>query len=150
MDFVWDNLGEPVREETFTHSHSSWSSIIPICFRHLLRSMASSLFNPRGLQSFSTISLPSFLWSTSWPGTLHFILHTILHPIIVFFSQYMPIPSQPVLCSTEIMSSKPSLPLNCTIHSRSLLTTITVHLFQITNYHFTFKSVPLVLVSSML
>jgi len=29
MDFVWDNLGEPAPEETFTHSHSSWSSIIP-------------------------------------------------------------------------------------------------------------------------
>ena len=29
---------------------------------------------------------PSFLWSTFWPGTLHFILHTFLHPIIVFFS----------------------------------------------------------------
>jgi len=28
---------------------------------------------------------PSFLWSTSWPGTLHFILHTFLHQIIVFF-----------------------------------------------------------------
>ena len=40
---------------------------------------------------------PSFLWSTSWPGTLHFILHTFLHPVIVFFSQDMPIPSQPVL-----------------------------------------------------
>ena len=39
---------------------------------------------------------PSFLWSTSWPGTLHFIRHTFLHPIIVFFSQHMPIPSQPV------------------------------------------------------
>ena len=39
----------------------------------------------------------SFLCSTSWPGTLHFILHTFLHPIIIFFSQHMPIPSQPVL-----------------------------------------------------
>jgi len=28
---------------------------------------------------------PSFLW----PVTLHFILHTFLHPIIVFFSQHM-------------------------------------------------------------
>jgi len=36
--------------------HSSWSSIIPICFLHLLRTMASSVFNPRALQSFSTIS----------------------------------------------------------------------------------------------
>jgi len=39
---------------------------------------------------------PSFLWSTSWSGTLHFILHTFLYPIIVFFSQHMPIPSQPI------------------------------------------------------
>jgi len=38
----------------------------------------------------------SFLWSTSGPGTLHFILHTLLHPIIVVFSQHMPIPSKPV------------------------------------------------------
>jgi len=46
VDFVRDNPGEPVPEETFTYSHSSWSSIVPICFLHLLRSMASSLFNP--------------------------------------------------------------------------------------------------------
>jgi len=26
----------------------------------------------------------SFLWSTSWPGTLHFIFHTFCHPITVF------------------------------------------------------------------
>jgi len=39
------------------------------------------------LYSLSTIS-PSFLWSASWPGTLHFILHTFLHPIIVIFSQH--------------------------------------------------------------
>jgi len=37
------------------------------------------------------------LWSTSWSGALHLILHTFLHPISVFFSQHMPIPSQPVL-----------------------------------------------------
>jgi len=55
VEFVGDNPGEPVLEETFTHSHSSWSSIIPICFLHLLRSMASSVFNPRALQSFFTI-----------------------------------------------------------------------------------------------
>jgi len=34
---------------------------------------------------------PGFLWSTSWTGTLNFILHTFLHPIIVFFPQHMPI-----------------------------------------------------------
>ena len=34
---------------------------------------------------------PSPLWSTSWSGAQHFILHTFLHPISVFFSQHMPI-----------------------------------------------------------
>jgi len=29
MDFVRDNPGKPVPEETFTHFHLSWSSIIP-------------------------------------------------------------------------------------------------------------------------
>jgi len=29
VEFVPDNPGEPVPEETFTHSNSSWSSIIP-------------------------------------------------------------------------------------------------------------------------
>jgi len=29
LDFVRDNPGEPVPEETLTHSHLSWSSIIP-------------------------------------------------------------------------------------------------------------------------
>jgi len=110
LDFVRDNPGEPVPEETFTHTyHGRQSSLI--CFLRLLRSMAS-LFNLRAWQSFHTLSL-SFLWSTSWPGTLHFILHTFLHPIIVFFSQPMSIPSQPIFCCrTELMSSNPSLSLN--------------------------------------
>ena len=29
LDFVQDNEGEPIPEETFTHSHLSWSSFIP-------------------------------------------------------------------------------------------------------------------------
>jgi len=29
LDFVRNNLGEPVPEETFTHSHLSWSPVIP-------------------------------------------------------------------------------------------------------------------------
>jgi len=56
---------------------------------------------------------PSPLGSTSWSQTLHFILHTFLHPIIVFYSQHMPIPSQLLYCcNTETMSSIPSLSLN--------------------------------------
>jgi len=33
---------------------------------------------------------PSLLWSTSWSGTIHFILHTFLNPIIIFFLQHSP------------------------------------------------------------
>jgi len=29
VESVRDNPGEPVPEETFTHSHLSWSSIVP-------------------------------------------------------------------------------------------------------------------------
>ena len=29
LDFVWDNPGEPVPEETFTHLHLLWSSVVP-------------------------------------------------------------------------------------------------------------------------
>jgi len=56
-----------------------------ICFIHLMWSMF--------LRSFSAIC-PSFIWSTSWPVTIYFILHTFLHPVI---SQHMPVPLHPVL-----------------------------------------------------
>ena len=56
-----------------THTHRGHQSSL-ICFIHLRGSMASSLFNLRAWQSFFHNLSPSFLWSTSWPGTLHFIL----------------------------------------------------------------------------
>ena len=98
LDFVRDNPGEPVPEETFTHSvvvinHPLSAFSIYYDLWHLLCSIyvSESLF-PQSLFMFSLVYLLG-----SWPGTLHFILHTFLHPIIVFFSQHMPIPSQPVL-----------------------------------------------------
>ena len=36
LDFVRNNPGELAPEETFTHSHPSWSSNIPISFLRLL------------------------------------------------------------------------------------------------------------------
>ena len=67
-----------------------------IIFLHLQRSVASSLFILRAWQSSSTTS-PGPFWSSSWSWTHNFILHTFLHPIIIIFSQHMPIPTQPVL-----------------------------------------------------
>jgi len=128
VDFVRDNLGELVPEETFTHSHSSWSSIISICFLHLLRSMASSLFNPRALQSFSTISLQVFFGlplglapSTSY--SIHFFTQSLSS-----FRNTCPYHPNLFHCSTEIMSSKPSLPLYSLLGTLSCNFTLHIHL----------------------
>jgi len=109
LDFVWDNLGEPVPEESFTHSHLLWSSVIPyllplsITIHGILpvQFMCLTVF-------FHNLS-QSFFWPTSWPGTLHFILHTFLHLIIVFFHSTCPCHRNLFRCSTEIMSSNPAL-----------------------------------------
>jgi len=94
LDFVRDIQGEPVPEETFTQSHLSWSSVIS----HLLPSsiMIHGILPVQitYMTVFFRNLYPNFLWSTSWPGTLNFILHTFLHPVIVFFSQHMLIPSR--------------------------------------------------------
>jgi len=89
LDFVWDNPDELVSDETFTHSHISWSSIIPNLLPPSFMIHSILLVQFMCLTVFFHNLSPSFLWSTSWPGTLHFILHTFLHPIIVFFSQHM-------------------------------------------------------------
>jgi len=43
------------------------------------------------------LSTSFLVWSNSWSGALHLIFHTFLHPISVFFSQHMTIPSHPAL-----------------------------------------------------
>jgi len=55
LDYVWENPGDPVSEETY---HGDQSSII--CFLHLLWSTPSNLFNLCAWQSFSTISVQVF------------------------------------------------------------------------------------------
>jgi len=74
-----------------------WSSIIPYLFPPSITFHGFLSVQFTCLTVFFHNLSPSFLWSTSWSCTLHFILHTFLHPIIVFFSQQMPIPLQPVL-----------------------------------------------------
>jgi len=87
LDFVRDNPGEPIPEETFTHSHLSWSSIV----LYLLHP-SNTIHGVLPVQSMHlTVFLhnlsPSFLRSTCWTGTLHFILHTFLHPIMLLSSK---------------------------------------------------------------
>jgi len=90
LDFVRYNLGEPVPEETFTYSHLSWSSIIPYLLPPSFTTYGILLVQFMCLTVFFHNLSPSFLWS----GILHFILHAFVHPIIVFFSQHMPLPLQ--------------------------------------------------------
>jgi len=80
---VWDYPGEPVPEETFTHLHLSWSSIIlyllpPSTTIHCILPVQFTC-----LIVFLHNLSPSPVWSTSLSGTLHFTLRTFLYPIIV-------------------------------------------------------------------
>jgi len=94
--FVRDYPGEPVPGETLTHP-PSWSS------SNLYQLLPSTTINSILPVQTACLSIflhslsPCPLWSTSWSGALHLIFHTFLHPISVFFSQHMPIPSQSAL-----------------------------------------------------
>ena len=73
-----------------------------ISFFLLPRSIASSLFKLRAWQSFCTTSFHVLfgLRLGLEPSTSY---STFLHPISVFFSQHMPIPSQPVFAVESIL-----------------------------------------------
>jgi len=95
--FVRDYLGEPIPEETFTHSHAYWSSMI-----HYLLPPSIGIYGILSVQFTCLIVFlhnfcPSFHWSTSRSNMLHFIFYTFLHPITVFFLQHTAIPLQPIL-----------------------------------------------------
>ena len=76
------------KKHSATHNYHGHESFL-ICFFHLIWSIAPSLFNPHSWQSFHNLS-PSFPWSISWPGTLHFILHTFLHQSLSSFCNTCP------------------------------------------------------------
>jgi len=96
---------------THTHTHTqpfngplSWTTQVTriLIIRHPL-STSSLYYDPQHppcsiymLDSLFHLS-PGPLWYSPWSGTLYFILHTYLHPIIILFLQRMPILSQPVL-----------------------------------------------------
>ena len=84
IDFVRDNLGKPVPEKTFTHSHLSWSSIVP----YLLHPSTTIHGIPLVQSTLTTVFFhnlsPSFLWSTSWPlsqATMPSLAHIHIAPV---------------------------------------------------------------------
>jgi len=117
MDFVRDNLGEPVPEETFTYSHLSWSSIVAYLLLPSNTIYGILLVQSTCLTVFFHKLSPSFVWSTSWPGTLHFILIRFFTQLLSYFRNTCPCHRSLFCCSTKIMSSNPSLSLNPLFHS---------------------------------
>ena len=71
---------------------------------------------------------PGPLWSSSWSWTLNFILHTFLHPIIIFFCSTCPYQCSLFCCNTNAVSSIPSLSLNSLLGSLSFSLTPHIHL----------------------
>ena len=94
--FVRDYPGELVPEETFTHppywSSSNLYQLLPSTTIHSILPVQITC-----LTIFLHNLSPSDLWSTSWSGALHLILHTFLYTVTVFFSQHMPILLQHLL-----------------------------------------------------
>ena len=79
-----------------------------ICFLHLLQSTTSSLFNLRARQSFSTISLQFFFGlPIGQASSIHFFTKSLSS-----FRSTCPYHRNLFCCSTEIMSSNPTLFLN--------------------------------------
>ena len=90
-------VGRYQKKKTFTHSHPSWSLDIlyhPPPFT-TIHGILFAQFMSLTVLSDNLFAGP--LWSSSWPWTLNFKFYAFLHPIIIIFSQHMPIPTQPVL-----------------------------------------------------
>jgi len=140
LDFVWENPGEPVPEETYTHSHLLWSSVVPYLFHPSIMIHGILPVHFTCLTVFFQNISPSFLWPIFWPDTLHFILHTFLLPIIVFFSQHMPYHRNLFCCSTEIISSNPSHSLIPLLGTLSCSFTPHIHLTILISAHWSATS----------
>jgi len=107
--FVWDYPGEPVP------THHAHHRPIFISFFHLSTIHSILRVQITCFAIFLHNLAPCPLWSTSWCGALHLIFHTFLHPISVFFSQHMPIPSQSVLLHTS--AKQVAIVWACVAHS---------------------------------
>ena len=111
MDFIRARVSRCQKKHSPTHTYRGHQSSL-ICFLHLLWSMASSLFNLRAWQFFSTISLQVFFGlplhlapSTSY--SIHFFTQSLSS-----FRNTCPYHRTLFRCSAESMSSNPGLPLN--------------------------------------
>jgi len=120
LNFVRDNPGKPVPEETFTHSHLSWLSIIPYLLPPSFMIHGILLVQFTCLTVFFHNLSPSCLWSTSWLGLTPSTSHSI-HFLTQSLSSFRRTCSHHhnlICCSTKIMPSNPSLLLMKTKQKR--------------------------------
>jgi len=106
-----------------------------ISFVHLLRSMASSLFNLCAWQSFCTTSLHivfglSLCLEPSTSYSIHFFVQSSSS-----FRNTCPYHHNLSCCSTKIISSIPSLSLNSLLGTLSLTLTSHIHLTTLISAH---------------
>jgi len=94
------------RKHSPTHTYHGHQSSL-ICVLHLLQSTVSSLFNLRAWESFSTISLQVFFGLPLHTPYVHFFTQSLSS-----FHSTCPYNRNLFCCSTESMSSNPSLSLN--------------------------------------
>ena len=115
------------KQHSPTHTYRGNQSSL-ISFFHLLRSMASSLFNLHAWQFFFTISLQFFFGIPLGlaPSTSNSI-HLFTQSLSSFHSTY-PYRCNLFCCSTKIMSSNPSLSLSPLLGTLSCMLTPHIHL----------------------
>ena len=92
--------GQPVSASTRRNIHPLTPilvNVLPLSPFSFWNGPWHPLYSAYVLTVLSNNLFPGPLWSSPWSWTLNFILHTFLHPVIVIFSQHMPIPTQPVL-----------------------------------------------------
>ena len=166
IDIMYDNISNLTRTHACTHAHThttilclwilSWTTRVSryekkhspthshqsslICFLHLLQSTASSLFNLRDWQSFSTISLQVFFGlplglapSTSY--SIHFFTQSLSS-----FCSTCSYHQNLFCCSTEIMSSNPCPSLKTLLGTLSCSLKPYIHLTILSSTHYSATS----------
>jgi len=73
MDFVRDNQGEPVPEETFTYSHPSWTPIVPYLLHPSTTIHGIPLFSIHAPDILfpQSVSKVSLVYLLAWHPPLH-------------------------------------------------------------------------------
>jgi len=130
MALYWGLPGWAGTRRNIIHSHLSWS----LAIHHLSPSTTIHCnLPPHSICMFyCLIAQPlSKFWSTSGSGTLHFILHAYVHPVIIFISQHF-----------HTITTCFAVVLRLSFSLLELSVTLTLHIFWSDYSHFLPIEVP--------